>query len=395
MSEGPDFSRILDKVARLAGEAGAPLDEAELLPYLPKLRRCLDQPRKLYLLLNNRPVAWRVRLVQGLIGRCSREAPKSPEQAMEAARLACEAAEALPDVAGFNALHWDLRAEALAYVANAYRLRSDFRAAKATWRRVRRVLAGGSADPLLHAEVGEIESALLTDLAHYRNAAAVLRRSLRTYRSINDAGRTGRTAYQLSRVHHFSNQPAQALEQLCAAMAAFESAGDSHLKFLALNCMLAYLEDLGEPLLAAVLLENYWATARTLAPPPLFRDLRWLRGRLHNALNSPEGARHWLEPVRQELIAEGRTLDAALCSLDLALAYAQSRAWLPQKRLAEEMLPIFQSLEVEREALAALLLYVNAAQEYDASAQLVQQVIESTQPLRKGGASHQTPTEAR
>jgi hypothetical protein len=53
--------------------------------------------------------------------------------------------------------------------------------------------------------------------------------------------------------------------------------------------------------------------------------------------------------------------DAAMVSLDLALLYLREGRSEDVKALAEEMLPIFQAQDVHREALAALLLFQDAA----------------------------------
>jgi hypothetical protein len=91
-----------------------------------------------------------------------------------------------------------------------------------------------------------------------------------------------------------------------------------------------------------------------------------------------------LDTVRKEFLAEHQALDAALCSLDLALAYARRGDSLLQSRLAEEMIPVFTSLAIEREAMAAFLLYADAARKFRVSLSLVEEVRRSTLELRRG-----------
>jgi len=63
-----------------------------------------------------------------------------------------------------------------------------------------------------------------------------------------------------------------------------------------------------------------------------------------------------------------------LVSLDLATLYAEQERMADLKRLAEEMVPIFSSLQIHREALAALSFLQRAAEAEKASLQVVTQV---------------------
>ena len=55
--------------------------------------------------------------------------------------------------------------------------------------------------------------------------------------------------------------------------------------------------------------------------------------------------------------------DAALVSLDLARLYAQEGCVEDLKRLAAELMPVFESRDVHREALVALLMFQKACEE--------------------------------
>jgi hypothetical protein len=52
-----------------------------------------------------------------------------------------------------------------------------------------------------------------------------------------------------------------------------------------------------------------------------------------------------------------------MVSLDLALVYMKQGRVSDVRKIAEEMHPVFESQEVHREALAALLLFQQAARE--------------------------------
>jgi len=89
--------------------------------------------------------------------------------------------------------------------------------------------------------------------------------------------------------------------------------------------------------------------------------LQWVEGKIAISLRNFEPAEALLQEVRGELIGQGLGYDAALLSLDLAHIYAQQGRSGEMRRLAEEILPIFQSRDVQREVLATLLVFQKAA----------------------------------
>ena len=74
--------------------------------------------------------------------------------------------------------------------------------------------------------------------------------------------------------------------------------------------------------------------------------------------------------------------DAALVSLDLAALYARQGRTDEVKRLATEMVPIFESRDVHQEALAALLLFREAAEAEQVTLGLVDRIVTFLQRAR-------------
>ncbi len=66
--------------------------------------------------------------------------------------------------------------------------------------------------------------------------------------------------------------------------------------------------------------------------------------------------------------------DAAMISLDLAILYLMEGRVADVQRLAEEMLPIFQAQDVNREALAALRLFQEAARRQELTIEKVREL---------------------
>ena len=76
--------------------------------------------------------------------------------------------------------------------------------------------------------------------------------------------------------------------------------------------------------------------------------------------------------VREGFLEWGSGYDAALAALDLALLYADEGRSAEMRRLARAMAPVFRAQDVHREALAALLLFVEAAGREEADRRLVE-----------------------
>ncbi len=78
--------------------------------------------------------------------------------------------------------------------------------------------------------------------------------------------------------------------------------------------------------------------------------------------------------VQREFLERDLGYDAALVSLDLAILYAQEGCIPELKQLALDILPVFSSREVHREAMAALLLFQHACEEERLTVELARQL---------------------
>jgi hypothetical protein len=116
---------------------------------------------------------------------------------------------------------------------------------------------------------------------------------------------------------------------------------------------------------------------------PLYRELsdawtqnrrKWLKGKILHGLGQAAQAEALYLAARDGFVKEGIPYDTALVSLELATLYAEQARTAELKRLAEEMVPIFASRKIHREALAALAYLQQAAEAERASFELVARV---------------------
>ena len=89
---------------------------------------------------------------------------------------------------------------------------------------------------------------------------------------------------------------------------------------------------------------------------------RWLRGRTWAGLGRRPEALAVLTQIRQYFRSEKIAYDFALASLEVALLYLEQGRTRLVRKLSEEMLWIFQGQKVHAEALAALMLFRQAAE---------------------------------
>jgi tetratricopeptide (TPR) repeat protein len=87
----------------------------------------------------------------------------------------------------------------------------------------------------------------------------------------------------------------------------------------------------------------------------------WLDARVSAGLGRRAESIPVLRQVRETFAARGLAYDAALATLNLAVLLLEEGRTAEARALAPEMLPIFESLGVDREALAAIRVFCEAA----------------------------------
>ncbi len=96
----------------------------------------------------------------------------------------------------------------------------------------------------------------------------------------------------------------------------------------------------------------------------------WLAGHVSAGLGRREEAMAAFEQVRWDFSAKGLAYDMALASLDLAQLYLDEGRTAEVKAIAGQMVTVFASRQIHREALAAVALFRQAAETEAATADL-------------------------
>lgn len=319
-------------------------------------------------------------LAELLLQLSQEEWHRDPEQAEELAELGLEVAEQIGEAAqGPGAIN-DLKARAWCFIANARRIRSHLRSVEEAFRAAEFYLERGTGNAVERAVFLSLKSSYRRDQRRFDEAAELLGEAAEIYRGVGNVSQQAFVLLQSSVVLRESGQYESAAETLRAAIGLLKESSprdqQQRLSFYAHHNLAICLNEMGQTLEAQKLLPTVRELARRSGEKLDRLRVDWLEGLIQvNAGRFDEGE-SVLRQVRDRFMAEDIGYDAALVSLDLALLYLRKRRAAKAKQLAVELVPIFESRDVRREALAALLIIQQALQQEKATVALVEEIIE-------------------
>lgn len=265
----------------------------------------------------------------------------------------------------------DYRARAWAYIGNTRRIRSDFRGAEEAFEKADMHLRKGSQESVERAIFLDLRASLRRDQRRFDEAMRLLNRAVSIFLQHGHRHRAGRSLVNMATVQNHSGNPEQAIPVLRHALELIDPEHEPRLLLCTRHNLIDYLASSGRFLEAQILYRE---------SRPLYRDFpdawaqnrrKWIRGRIARGLGHARLAESLFLAAREGFVAEGIPYDTSLVSLELASLYAEQGRTEDLKKLAREMLPIFSSLQIHREALAALTFLRQAIETERASFELV------------------------
>jgi len=296
-----------------------------------------------------------------LIEESQNLADSDPGRAGEMAADAVRVMEALAPGTYGAALVEDFKARAWAARGEALRRLSDLRGAEDAFARAEECLFEGTGDRLEEAQILELKAALYRDQRRVEEANRLLDDVIAVYRQYRDSHLLGRAFIQKGRVEGKANSLEPAIRWLRKGLGLIDPARERFLDLSARHSLMLYLNESGRPREARFLLKASGPEFQRHGTPLLNLRLRWLEGRIYDALGFLGEAEKALIDARQGFADLGIGFSAAAVSLDLAGLYAVHGRAAELRSLAEEMLPIFQSRDLQQETIAALLAFQQAA----------------------------------
>ena len=269
----------------------------------------------------------------------------------------------------------DLRARCFAYLGNARRVLGELRSAEDAFRKANDCLSrSGTGNLEIRAEILGLESSLRRAQRRLTDALALLDMALETHQENGDRQAIGKALLKKAKILQEMDDLPRSIELLQEAASKLDPRGERRLLILTrynlLGC-LALAERYGE---AERLLPEVQSLFSEDAQPLDLVRLHWAEGLIHLGLGRLGPAEAAFRDVQREFLSRGMGYDAALVSLDLARLYAQEGCPDDLKKLASELMPIFESRDVHREAIVALLMFQRACEEERMTVEMVREV---------------------
>jgi tetratricopeptide (TPR) repeat protein len=305
-------------------------------------------------------------LLQESMDAVFEDAAKAINLAELAVRVALQLGEAYDP-------HWvfDLRAKAYAYLGNAQKVLGELRSAETAFRESESHLARSmSGNTLVLAEVLHLKASLRHDQRRFEEALALVDQALSIYRESGEAHGLGIVLLKKAKILEESGDLEAAIRLLRGAIEDIDSVQEGRLHLYARYNLILCLTLAGYFQEAGRLLPEVREPLSEQGRPLDSVRLHWTEGKIAFGLGRTGEAEEAFRKVQQDFLSRGMGYDAALVSLDLAVLYAQERRTGELKKLAAELMRVFEARDVHREAVAALIMFQKACEEERLTAQL-------------------------
>lgn len=277
----------------------------------------------------------------------------------------------------------DTRARALAFLGNARRVAFDLHEADRTMEAAGHLLLEGSQDPLLRAEYLSLLASLRNYQTRYREALGPLESARRIYEEAGLESELGRTLLKLGSTAAYAGEHELGIGFLRQAVELLDRSGDEGLAHSARHNLAWFLADGGESLEALAWFErsdqHYGPSSGT--PSARIRR-RWLKGRIHAALDDYDVAVSALEDACNLAAERDLAYETAEIMLDLAALHLEAGRPAEVRRLTERLAPVFQSRQLHGFVLGALMLFRQAVESEEATVHLARRLARYLQQAR-------------
>jgi len=276
-----------------------------------------------------------------------------------------------------------LAVRAEAHRANALRVAGDLPAAALAFASLRAAVGAQPVDdPATLAELASLEASLAIGQRRFDDAETLLERAIALYFAAEDGEGEGRALLKKGMLQRTRGRLPEALEALAAAA---RRLAEGELPYPLLGAVheralcLCELERAAE---AEALVARHLDLYEASDDPHVGAILRGLQGRIALGLGRLGEAEEAHASSRDALLSLGRTYDALLASLDLALVHLEAGDGDELERLSGELVGLFRSRDVPRETVAALRLLARAAAQRRATRDLVERLRRRVEAVR-------------
>lgn len=327
------------------GELGQKRQEAPT-----RLKELLAQPQTRRLLLVRNSSRYRSASLADVLCQASRKAaPRDSEEALALGELATEVAERLdPSTYGSRVIE-DLHAFALAVTANALRVAHRLEEAETYFRCARRHQTAGTGLPAIRAEIDTLEASLFATRRSFPPARRLLASARASFLELGDTESFVRVLLKDAYVCREAGEPEEALRLVDEALPYLDDASNPQLLLCALHSRMVASVDLELFDQVQSLLPRVRRLTEEFGGEIDLVRLRWVEGEIAAGLGRLAEAAEIFETEREQLLARGLSIDAALISLDLCRVYRRQGRVSRLRRMAGGVLAAFREQRVEHD----------------------------------------------
>ena len=262
-----------------------------------------------------------------------------------------------------------------ASMANASRVSGDTHQAEEHFGRTRHLLTHHAVtETALLARIDDLEGSLRMDQHRLSQAIKLFDRAASLYELLDARVELARVLLKLAATYNLQGKAERAVKVVRAALHELSPESEPRLYMSARYNLALFLVESGDARKAAEVLEEDVELSKKFPEPWLQLRITGLRGKIAAAQKDFATAEAAFLEMREGFLREESGYDAAIVSMDLALLYLRQGRTAELKTLAKEMLPIFRSQDVHREALAALVLFQEAVREEQVTAAFVREL---------------------
>jgi tetratricopeptide (TPR) repeat protein len=376
------FGLIDAALARTRAEAPCLLEEITLLDPGDRLACLSVAPRF---------VSWG--LCELLVRESRQTASEQAFEAVHLADLAVHVANLLPEGDPFEEKWiYQLRSLAWAGLGNALKVQGDLSGAEKSFEQSDSWWEAGTLDtgdalgyePVLL----DLKASLRMAQRRFPEALKLLDRAVDLFLAgepeHQDPHLAGRSLIKKAAVYIEQGESKGAIQALKKANGWIDPERDPRLVLCVRHNLVDNLSKMGHHAEAADLLPDLRALAATQGSTLDRLRLTWVEGRITAGLGDHDHARRLLTDVRQAFLLNDNPYEAALVTLDLVIPDLEEGRTAAVQALADDMVTVFRAHNVSREALAAVLLFQEAARRETATTALARETAASLSRAREG-----------
>jgi tetratricopeptide (TPR) repeat protein len=323
-------------------------------------------------------------LVEQLIQASQAVRYHDPEKLLHLAHLACLAAESCSaEECGSPERLADLRCKGWCQYGTALRVRSQLRESAAALVRAQRFREEGTGDPLVRAQLCANLLSLRMAQRRFGEAFQLAEEAGQIYQEIGDTDALATTLVQEAIAYIYAGESGNAVPVLNRAIPLI-NAQDPHLLLAACHNLVRCYLDLERPEQALSLFFEIRGLYREIDDALILLRAGTQEGYMLRDLGHLRAAEAAFIRARDGFCEHNILYEAAVVSLDLAAIYVQVGDAEKLEEMVSTSIPIFRSLGVDREAIAALLQLQQLAEQSQQAFELIRMLGNKVEQLGRG-----------